>query len=109
MNPILAYISFTLYYIKEVILSGTRVAWDVLTPGYPFAPGVVSVNTGKLTDRQRLLLANLVTMTPGTVSVDYSPNRETLLVHCLYAKTDAENVVKAVNKRYLPIVRSLRV
>jgi len=108
MNPILALISFSFYYVKEVILSGTRIAWDVLTPGAPFDPGVITINTGKLNSHQRLFLANLVTMTPGTVSVDYAADCEHLLVHCLYKETDAENVAKAVRDRYLPIVRSLR-
>jgi len=77
-------ISFLLFYIWEVILSNFKVAYDVLTPTHHMKPGFIAIPLADLTDRQVLVLANLITMTPGTLSLDISSDRGTLYLHAMY-------------------------
>ncbi len=77
-------LSFVAYYIKEVLLSNFVVARDVLTPTHYMKPGIVAIPLRAETDFEITLLANLITMTPGTLSLDISDDRKTLYVHAMY-------------------------
>jgi multicomponent Na+:H+ antiporter subunit E len=72
------------FYLWEVLISNLRVALDVLTPRHRMQPAFLQVNVEGFTDRQLLAMANLLTMTPGTLSVDVSPDGKCLLVHAMY-------------------------
>lgn len=92
------------FYIIEVLFSNARVAYDVLTPDHKMLPGMIYVPIRDLTDRQLLAAANLITMTPGTLSLDVSENRETLQVHCMYS-ADHEKTVRDIENDYLRRIR----
>lgn len=79
-----AAIAFALYFLKELVVSNLRVAWDVLTPRARHRPGVVAVPLDLESDIAITLLANVVTLTPGTLSLDVSPDRRTLYVHGMF-------------------------
>lgn len=80
------FIEFILFYTKEVFSSNLRVAYDVLTPKLHMHPGFVAVPIDALNDRQTAVMANLITMTPGTLSVDVSSDHRTLYVHVMFLK-----------------------
>ena len=63
--------------------SAVRVARDVLSPRLRVRPGVVAVPLDARTDLEITLFANLVSLTPGTLSLDVSPDRRTLYVHAM--------------------------
>jgi multicomponent Na+:H+ antiporter subunit E len=77
-------ISFTGFYLWELLKSNAIIAYDVLTPTHHMRPGVVAVPLEAMTDLEITVLANLITMTPGTLSLDVSPDRGTLFVHAMY-------------------------
>jgi multicomponent Na+:H+ antiporter subunit E len=72
---------FTLW---ELILANLRVAYDVLTPKFYMRPGVIAIPLEVRTDVEITLLANLITLTPGTLSLDVSSDRSTLYIHIMY-------------------------
>jgi multicomponent Na+:H+ antiporter subunit E len=75
---------FLLYFLWEMIRASVRVAHDVLTPTIYSRPGVVAVPLDARTDEEITLLANLITLTPGTVSLDVSEDRRVLYVHGMF-------------------------
>ncbi len=77
-------LSFILYYLKELLKSNLIVGYDILTPTHHMKPGVVALELRAETDLEITLLANLITMTPGTLSLDVSNDRKTLYVHAMY-------------------------
>jgi multicomponent Na+:H+ antiporter subunit E len=77
-------IGFVLFYAREVILANLRVAYDVVTPTHHMHPGIVAVPLDARTDVEITLLANLITMTPGTLSMDVSDDRSVLYVHGMF-------------------------
>ena len=82
-------LGFIAYYLWEMVKSNAVIAYDVLTPTHHMKPGVIAVPLSAKTDLEITALANLITMTPGTLSLDVTPDRRTLYVHAMYI-TDAD-------------------
>ncbi len=57
-------------FVVALVLANVDMARRVLSPSLPIRPGMVEVRTGLLSPLGRLLLANAITLTPGTLSVD---------------------------------------
>jgi multicomponent Na+:H+ antiporter subunit E len=78
------FLGFLLFYCKEVLVANIKVAWDVVTPGYLSKPGFIALPLDTRTDAEILLLSNLISMTPGTLSMDVSTDRKVLYIHAMY-------------------------
>ncbi len=72
------------YYLWQVILANFDMAYRVLAPSMPIKPGFVIVHTDLKTDSGKLALANSITLTPGTLTMDVKDDK--LLVHWIYVK-----------------------
>ena len=72
-------------FLYELVVSGFRVAWDVITPGSKASPGIVEVPLDVRSGVEITLLANLISLTPGTLSLDVSDDRRVLYVHSMYS------------------------
>jgi multicomponent Na+:H+ antiporter subunit E len=70
-------------FVTELVLSSVRVARLVLSPQMEMKPGIFSYPLTVDRDFEITLLANLITLTPGTLSVDVSEDRKTLYVHAI--------------------------
>jgi multicomponent Na+:H+ antiporter subunit E len=84
-----------LYFAWELVVANLRVAYDVATPHYRMRPGVVGIPLDATTDLEITLLANLITLTPGTLSLDVSEDRRTLYVHAMYVP-DRDRFVRSI-------------
>ena len=74
---------FLLYFLKEVVVANLKVAAAVIAPAGRLRPAIVAVPLAVDRDVEIALLANLITLTPGTLSLDVSPDRRTLYVHAM--------------------------
>jgi multicomponent Na+:H+ antiporter subunit E len=74
---------FFLFFLREVVLANLKVAAAVLAPAGRLRPAIVAVPLAVDRDAEIALLANLITLTPGTLSLDVSPDRRTLYVHAM--------------------------
>jgi multicomponent Na+:H+ antiporter subunit E len=70
-------------FFKELMMSAWKVTVLVLSPDMQVKPGIFAFPLTVDRDFEIALLANLITLTPGTLSVDVSPDRKTLFVHAL--------------------------
>src|SRR5690606_30103991 len=77
---------FSLYFIKILVISNLQVAREVLTPGLKITPSFLRYRVEDLTDIQLTTLANSITLTPGTLSVDVSDDGRWLYIHAMYAQ-----------------------
>jgi len=101
-------VSFLAYYLYELVKSNLVIAYDILTPEHHMKPGVLAIPIRAETDLEIALLANLITMTPGTLSLDLSPDRKTLYVHAMYIENpDAlrKDITDNLERRVLEILR----
>jgi multicomponent Na+:H+ antiporter subunit E len=76
-------VSLALLFVYELVLSAVRVATIVLRPKIDLQPGIIAYPLTVDRDFEITMLANLITLTPGTLSVDVSDDRKTLYVHCI--------------------------
>lgn len=77
-------ITFVLYFLKELIVANVRVAYSVLAPNSQMRPGIAAIPLDIESDAEITLLANLITLTPGTLSLDVSDDRKVLYVHGIH-------------------------
>jgi multicomponent Na+:H+ antiporter subunit E len=94
------------YFFKELVKANLRLTAIVLSPSLPVKPGIVKVRT-RLTSRMgRLMLANSITLTPGTLTVEM--DGEWLYVH--WVNVESPNVEAATAEivagfeRYLEVI-----
>lgn len=96
------------FFLKELVISSLRVAHDVVTPSLHMRPAIIAVPLEVKTDFEITLLACLLTLTPGTLTLDVSNDRKTLYVHAMFVR-DLEGARAAIkNGLELRIVRLLR-
>ena len=79
-------LSLAILFLYELMASAVRVALVVVRPGMSKAvrPAIVAVPLSVKSEAEITLLANLITLTPGTLSVDVSADKSVLYVHALY-------------------------
>lgn len=77
-------IAFFFWFLKELWVSCIRVAKGVLGIGPAPTPAVIAVPLEAKTDLEITLLACCITLTPGTLSLDVSPDRTTLYIHSMF-------------------------
>lgn len=101
-------IGFIFYFLYELIRANLQVAYEVMTPHYNMTPGIVKYPLDAETDLEISFLANLITLTPGTLSLDVSNDKKVLYIHTMYIK-DRESFVSGIKngfeKRLLEILR----
>jgi multicomponent Na+:H+ antiporter subunit E len=98
---------FILFFIWDLMKSNARVAYDVLTPRHHMRPAVSGVPLEAKTDAEITILANLLTVTPGTLSLDVSTDRSTLYIHAMYLD-DEEQLraqIKDLERRVIELLR----
>ncbi|MEW6299667.1 MAG: Na+/H+ antiporter subunit E [Thermodesulfobacteriota bacterium] len=76
--------TFAAFFVWELIKANLRVTYEVLTPRHYMRPGVIAIPLDVRSDAEITLLANLITLTPGTLSLDVSADRRVLYVHTMY-------------------------
>jgi multicomponent Na+:H+ antiporter subunit E len=87
------YFWFVIYlfiFVWECIKANIDVAYRVLHPAMPIRPGIVKVRTTLKSDMAKMLLANSITMTPGTISVDIID--DFLYIHWIYISSEDPEV-----------------
>jgi multicomponent Na+:H+ antiporter subunit E len=103
---VIAVLRFAIFYLGEILKSNLRIALDVARPRPDIQPGVVAVNAEALSERATVLVANLITMTPGTLSLDVSGDGHWIYVHCLYLQ-DPEAARQSMEKDYVQAVAAM--
>ncbi len=74
------------FFLYDLFISSIRVAKDVLTRTDYSNPAIIHMPLDVKTDLEIFLVTNLISLTPGTLSIDVTPDRSTLIIHAMYAK-----------------------
>jgi len=77
---------FVPVFVWQCFRANLDVAWRVLNPELPIRPGIVKVQTDLKSDVGLTFLANAITLTPGTMTVDTNSESGVLYVHCIDVK-----------------------
>ena len=103
-------ILFSLVYIIvlfwEIIKANFDVAYRVLHPKMPIKPGIVVIKTRLKSDIAKMILANSITLTPGTFTLDIIGDE--LLIHWINVKAqdidEATNMIGQKFEKYLRVI-----
>jgi multicomponent Na+:H+ antiporter subunit E len=101
-------VRFALFFAKELVVSSWRVAKDVVKPLPYTRPGVIGIPLDAETDLEITMLANIISLTPGTLSLDVSEDRKTLYIHAMYVinPDDLRREIKdGLERRLLELLR----
>ncbi|MEI6892069.1 MAG: Na+/H+ antiporter subunit E [Pontiella sp.] len=101
-------INFSLFFVKELVVSSCRVAVDVVKPKPMLCPGVIGIPIDAETDLEITLLANVISLTPGTLSLDVSKDRKTLYIHAMYVVNPDDlraEIKEGLERRLLELLR----
>jgi len=90
-----AAVLFVLTFAREVVLANLDVTYRVLAPGPPVEPEVVYIPLRLESEFATTTLANAITLTPGTVTLDHDPDANGLFVHVIDGR-DLEAVVEPI-------------
>ncbi len=90
-------IVYLIWLSREVIASNIDVARRVLAPSLPISPKMIRVTASQRTELGRVILANSITLTPGTVSVELQEDH--VQVHALSHEGAEEDLSGGMNRR----------
>lgn len=101
------FLLFIGFFVKELLRANYKVAFDVLTPPWHMQPGVIALPLTVETDLEITLLANFISLTPGTLSLDVSNDRKVLYIHAMFLQDEAALVaeLKEAERRILEVMR----
>lgn len=102
------WLSLLLLFIRELVMSALKVAWLVVQPKLTIRPAIIAYPLTVTTDLQITLLANMITLTPGTLSVDVSADRKTLYVHAIDMDSNEDligSIAASFERKILEVLR----
>ncbi|WP_017728445.1 Na+/H+ antiporter subunit E [Halalkalibacterium ligniniphilum] len=94
-----AAIKLLLLFAKELVLANIDVFKIVLSPKLDIEPGIVAVPTKLKTDWEITLLASLITLTPGTLSMDFSDDNKYIYIHAINVP-NKEEMIKQIHDSF---------
>lgn len=74
---------YLLAFLWELVTANLDVAYRVLSPSMPIDPDVIVVPLRVESDLAITTIANSITLTPGTLTMDYDDDRNALYVHAI--------------------------
>lgn len=103
-------ISYLWLFVKEVIKGSLKIGYDIITPKHFMNPGIIAVPLDAKTDLEITLLANSITLTPGTTSLAVSEDKSTLYVYNVYIDKESKEksvmeIKNGLEKKLLEVTR----
>lgn len=80
----LAAAKLLLYFLWELMVASSQVIWEIITPEDHTRPAVVSVHTRSTVPGHITAVANMVSLTPGTLSLEIDHDTRTIYIHVLH-------------------------
>jgi multicomponent Na+:H+ antiporter subunit E len=83
----LAALRLVAFFVWKLIQASVIVAWEVATPRDGTRPAVVSVPLTSRTPFITTAVANMVSLTPGTLTIEVAPEEMTIFIHVLHFRS----------------------
>jgi multicomponent Na+:H+ antiporter subunit E len=99
---------FVAFFVWELIVANAQVAYEVVTPRHMLHPGIVRVPVSARSDLELTLLSNLISLTPGTLTLEIDSRGGALFIHGMFVDPIDEfrARVQRLDRRFLQVVRS---
>ena len=98
---------FLAFFAKELVMANLTVAFDIITPVWHMKPGVIAMPLEAKTELEITMVANIISLTPGTLSLDVSDDRRVLFIHAMFLDNEQElrDSLQDMERRVLEILR----
>lgn len=98
---------FLAFFAKELVVANLTVAFDIITPVWHMKPGVIAMPLEAKTELEITMVANIISLTPGTLSLDVSDDRRVLFIHAMFLDNEQElrDSLQDMERRVLEILR----
>ncbi len=101
-------IYYLLVLVWEMLKANFDVAYRVIHPKLPIRPGIVKVKTKLKSDAALTYLANSITLTPGTFTIDIDKEKGYLYIHWINVVTeDIEKATEIIVRRFEKILERI--
>jgi len=95
-------------FFWELIKANFDVAFRVISPRLAIEPGIVKIKTALKSDAGITFLANSITLTPGTMTVDVDKEAGYLYIHWIKVRgRDVETATRQIGGRFEPILMKI--
>lgn len=102
----LYFIYYVPIFVYEMIKANLDVAYRVLHPRLPINPGIVKIKTNLKSEIAQTMLANSITLTPGTMTVDIKDGY--LYIHWIDVKSkEVEEATKIISQKFEQILKEI--
>ncbi len=105
-RKVAATLRLAIRFVYELIKSNVEVTVAVFRPPQSMRPSIVAIPVAGMSEGAITLLANMITLTPGTTSLDVTPDRATLYVHALFGR-DPEGVKAGIEDAFARTIREI--
>lgn len=92
-------IKLVLLFLKELLLANLEIVKWVYRPGRKYNPGIFAMPTELRTDWEITMLTSLISLTPGTLSVDVSESHDVIYIHAMDIN-DKEEAIDAIKHTF---------
>lgn len=103
---VMTLIRFTLFFLYQLLIAGIMVFWAILNPK-GLKAGVIAVPLDVKSNAEITLLANLITLTPGTLTLDVSTDKKVMYVHTIQfedAESFRQEIKNGFEKRVIEVM-----
>ena len=108
MKRIISFFIFATYYLSDLFKAAALIAWDVVTISKHSKPGVIRMPLAAESDLEIMLLANLITFSPGTMVVDLAEDRSYMDIHTMFLESEQaviDELKTRLESRLLEVIR----
>lgn len=104
---LMRFIAFLPFFLRELVMANVQVAIEVVSPRNRMSPGIIRVPLHVKSDFQVMMFANLISLTPGTLSLEVEDDRSALFVHGLHVNNpdDFRSKMRALESRLQEVFR----
>ena len=95
-----------LFFLKELVVANFQVTLCILKPNRKLRPAIIRLPLDLISPKGITILANLITLTPGTLTLEVSPDRQALFVHvidCVSSKDVCASIKNGFERRLIRI------
>ena len=88
-----------LIFLRELFIASMQVLYQVMQPKIKIRPGIIKMEIYLDTPLQITMLTNMITLTPGTMTVDVAEDNSAIYIHNLDI-SDADEICAAIEKNF---------
>ncbi|MBD2844580.1 Na+/H+ antiporter subunit E [Paenibacillus sp. IB182496] len=106
LRRVWAFLLLLVLFLRELIMSNISVIRELLRPKLAIRPGIFAYDTELRGDWEITALACLITLTPGTLTLEVSPDQRTLYIHAMDI-ADAEELSAQIRSTFEKAIKEV--